>query len=57
MPDFERMLDKLAEDIASSPEDAAYARGVAAGKSKARKQVVIVVLILAAAAVLVALYT
>lgn len=38
MPDFERLTDKLAEDLAKTPEQRAYAIGFNEGKSFARIQ-------------------
>ena len=36
MPDFERITDDLSVELAETPEEKAYARGVIDGKSKAR---------------------
>lgn len=41
MPDFERLTDQLAVDIAKTPEERAYAISYAEGKSHARVQVAI----------------
>jgi len=40
MPDFERVLDSLSVELANTPEKKAYARGVIAGKNKARWEAV-----------------
>ena len=42
MPDFERILDSLREDIAQSPEGKSYEKGFTAGKTRARIEVVAV---------------
>lgn len=38
MPDFERLTDKLAEDLARTPEERAAVVGFNEGKTYARKQ-------------------
>ena len=53
MPDYERLFDKLAIDMAANPEDKAYAIGHAKGKTAARRQVVWCALIFATIAVIV----
>ena len=53
MPDFERLIDSLRAELATSPEERAYAEGYTAGKSRARFEVLAVVVVLA---VLVVLY-
>lgn len=52
MPDFERLMDDLAVHTAPSAESRAYARGVAAGKTRARRQVALVALCVALVVVL-----
>jgi hypothetical protein len=46
MPDFERLTDKLRADLATSPEERAYAKGYTAGKSRARFEVLAVIVVL-----------
>lgn len=41
MPDFERLIDQLREDMARTPEERAYAEGFNAGKRYARKKIAI----------------
>ena len=43
MPDFERVMDSLREHAAKTPEDRAWARGYAAGKTRARRETLVVV--------------
>jgi hypothetical protein len=46
MPDFERITDKLREDMARTERHRhEYARGFTAGKSHARKQVAVVAVV------------
>jgi hypothetical protein len=46
MPDFERLIDSLRAELATSPEERAYAEGYTAGKSRARFEVLAVVVVL-----------
>jgi hypothetical protein len=46
VPDFERAIDSLREHLAKSPEDKAWAKGYAAGKSQARREVFIVLAVI-----------
>lgn len=46
MPDFERLTDSLRAELATSPEERAYANGYTAGKSRARVEVLLVVVAL-----------
>lgn len=46
MPDFERLTDKLAVDVASSIDKKAWAKGYIAGKSRARFEVLAVVAVI-----------
>jgi len=43
MPDFERLTDKLAIDMAKTPEHRAWVEGWIAGKKLARRQVAIAI--------------
>ena len=43
MPDFERLTDKLAVDVANSIDKKAWVKGYIAGKSRARLEVLAVV--------------
>lgn len=54
MPDFERLIDRLREDMAHTAEERAYARGFNAGKRFARKQVAFLAGFVAAIIVLLA---
>lgn len=45
MPDYERIFDQLSIDYAKTPEDKAYARGMANGKSKTRIEIAILLII------------
>ena len=47
MPDFERILDRMSVDLATTTEDRARAEGYILGKSSARKQVLIVISVIA----------
>lgn len=42
MPDFERILDSLREELPQSPEGKSYEKGFTAGKTRARVEVVAV---------------
>jgi len=53
MPDFERVFDKLAIDIAPTPEKKARQEGYVAGKNKARREIAWVALIVAVLATLI----
>lgn len=55
MPDFERVVDQLRCDLAKTPEDLAFAKGVIAGKTRARKEVLVIAAFLALIGVVVAL--
>ena len=46
MPDFERVLDRMAVDFADTPESKARAEGFVAGKNFARKEIMITVVVL-----------
>lgn len=46
MPDFERITDKIARDIAESPERAIWIDGWIAGKRRARLEVLAIVVLL-----------
>ena len=46
MPDFERVMDDLAVDLAVTQEQKSYERGFIAGKSRARFEVVAVIVII-----------
>jgi hypothetical protein len=46
MPYFERLTDRLRGELATSPEERAYAKGYTAGKSRARFEVLAVVVVL-----------
>ena len=43
MPDFERITDDLSVELAETPEEKAYARGVIDGKNNARWEAVILI--------------
>ena len=43
MPDFERIIDQLRVDLATTPEEKAHALGFIAGKRHARKQIALIV--------------
>jgi hypothetical protein len=42
MPDFERLTDSLRSELATSPEERAYANGYKTGKAIARLQVAVI---------------
>ena len=46
MPDFERVMDDLAVDLAVTQEQKSYERGFIDGKSRARFEVVAVIVII-----------
>ena len=57
MPDFERITDKLREDMARTERHKhEYERGFTAGKSHARKQIAVVVAVLVCAVTLLGMH-
>jgi hypothetical protein len=42
MPDFERLTDRLRVDLATTPEEREWAKGYAAGKTRARIEVAVI---------------
>lgn len=52
MPDFERLTDKLALDLAKTPEERARINAYQRGKYRARKEVAIIAAITCAVCVL-----
>lgn len=42
MPDFERVMDKLQQGLATTPEDKAFWSGYSKGKSKARLEILFI---------------
>lgn len=56
MPDFERVTDQLAIDLADTPERRAWVEGWIAGKRVARKQVTVVVAFFAVLALVIAVH-
>ena len=45
MPDVERILDKLAIDMSTTPSKKAYEQGFSNGKSYARKEILVILFI------------